>query len=175
MVGRTSKRQGRDLRQGRQAASIPNSYIITGAEDMSEVHEVSATWRGGMHFEGSPGDEITVQLDAAEEFGGQGKGTRPQKLMLVSLAGCTGMDVISILRKKQQTVTGFEVRVRAERADEHPRVYTHIWLTYVVKGKNVDPAAVKRAIELSITKYCPVANLIQKVVPIETEYQIVEE
>jgi putative redox protein len=142
---------------------------------MSEVHEASVTWLGEMHFEGSPGDEFTVQLDAAEEFGGQGKGTRPQKLMLVSLAGCTGMDVISILRKKQQAVKGLEVRVRAERADEHPRVYTRIWLTYVVRGEAVDPAAVNRAIDLSITKYCPVANLIKQVVPIETEYQIIEE
>ncbi|HEC21925.1 MAG TPA: OsmC family peroxiredoxin [Chloroflexi bacterium] len=141
---------------------------------MSELHTAQVVLQEGMHFEGYPDEETVIHLDAAEQFGGQGKGTRPQKLLLVSLAGCTAMDVISILRKKRQEVSGLEVRVRAERADEHPKVYTHIWLTYVVTGKNVDPAAVERSIELSMTRYCPVAGLLRDVVPIETEYEIIE-
>jgi putative redox protein len=137
------------------------------------IHEANVILRDGMHFEGFA-DDFAMPLDANEDVGGQGKGARPQKLLLVSLAGCSGMDAISILRKKRQEVSGLEVRVRAERAEEHPRVYTHIWLTFVVTGKGVDPAAVERAIELSMTKYCPVAGLIQSVVPIETSYEIVE-
>lgn len=141
---------------------------------MSETHQAYVIMRGGMHFEGFADDEFAIQLDAKEEFGGQGKGSSPVKLVLVSLAGCTAMDVISILRKKRQQVSGLEVRVRAERADEHPKVYTQIWLTYVITGQGVEPNAVERAIELSMTRYCPAAGMLQKVVPIETDYEIIE-
>ena len=144
---------------------------------MGNDQEVRVVLKDGMHFAGygwPAGDEITVHMDASEQFGGQGKGVRPQPLMLVSLAGCTGMDVISILRKKRQDVTGLEVRVGADRADEHPKVYTHIRVTFVVTGTAVDPAAVERAIELSIEGYCPVAGLLKQVVPIDTDYEIVD-
>lgn len=143
---------------------------------MSASHEVRVALEGGMHFIGLGHpleDGFTVHMDTSPDFGGEHKGMRPQSLMLVSLGGCTGMDVISILRKKRQQVSGLEVIVRAERADEHPRVYTHIWLTYVVRGQDVDPAAVERAVDLSLTKYCPVAGLLRQVVPIESDYQIV--
>jgi putative redox protein len=85
-----------------------------------------------------------------------------------------GMDVISILRKKRQTVSGFEVRIQAERAPEHPRVYTHIRVLFLVTGQQVEKAALERAIELSYDKYCPIANLIKPVVQIETIYEISE-
>lgn len=144
---------------------------------MSNEHEIRVVLRDGMHFEGFAGgaadDSLAIQLDAAEDAGGQGKGVRPARLILVALGGCMGMDVISILRKKRQEVSGLEVHVRASRADEHPRVYTHIWVMFMVTGSQVDPAAVERAIELSMTKYCPTANLLKAVVPIETDYQIV--
>jgi putative redox protein len=84
------------------------------------------------------------------------------------------MDVISILRKKRQEVSGLEIKIRAEKADEHPKVYTHIWVTYIVRGNGIDPDAVARAIELSMTRYCPVAGMLKQVVPIETSYEIVE-
>jgi putative redox protein len=141
---------------------------------MTDTQEARVVLEDGMHFVGYPPQEaFTIQLDSAEEVGGRGLGARPQSLMLVSLGGCTGMDVISILRKKRQDVTGLEVRVRGERADAHPRVYTHIWVTFVVSGHSIDSAAVERAIELSMTKYCPVAGLLKDVVPIETAYEIV--
>lgn len=143
---------------------------------MGETQEVRVTLKDGMHFVGMPHpphDDFLVPLDSAEDFGGQGKGARPQSLLLVSLAGCTGMDVISILRKKRQEVTAFEIAVRGVKADEHPKVYTHIWVTYRVTGRDVDPAAVERAIELSLTRYCPVAGLLRQVVPIETAYEII--
>ena len=141
---------------------------------MSDIHTASVILLDGMHFEGSPDDKFTIQLDSKRQFGGQGLGSSPQTLMLVSLAGCTAMDVVSILRKKRQQLTGLEVRVKAERADEHPKVYTHIWVTYLVTGQEIDPAAVTRAIELSMTKYCPVAGLLKQVVPIETDFEIAE-
>ncbi len=142
----------------------------------SDNHEITIKLVGGMHFEGKaypPGESPEIHMDATGSVGGQGEGARPQSLMLVSLAGCTGMDVISILRKKRQDVTGFEVTVRAETADEHPKVYTHIWVTYTVTGHDIDPAAVERSIELSMGKYCPVAGMLRQIVPIETDYEIV--
>ncbi|GAB4479679.1 MAG: OsmC family protein [Anaerolineae bacterium] len=131
-------------------------------------------WQDGMVFEGYIEGEHVVSLDAEEEFGGQGRGTRPKALLLTSLAGCTAMDVISILRKKRQEIVDLKVEVTGTAAEEHPKVYTHIQVTYLVTGRNVDPAAVERAIELSMTRYCPVANLLKHVVPIETSYQIIE-
>ena len=71
-------------------------------------------------------------------------------------------------------MTGFEVSVKADRAENHPRVFTHIWVTYTITGRNIDPKAVERSIELSMTKYCPVAALLSQVVPIETDYRIIE-
>jgi putative redox protein len=145
---------------------------------MSNEHEAIVILRDGMHFEGFAGgeaeDSFIIQLDAAEGAGGQGKGVRPAKLILVGLGGCMGMDVISILRKKRQQVSSLEVRVRASRAEEHPTVYTHIWVTFLVTGTQIDPTAIERAIELSMTKYCPTAYLLKPVVPIETDYQIIE-
>ncbi len=145
---------------------------------MSDEHEARVVLRDGMYFEGFAGDEtkdsFAIQLDAAEDVGGQGKGVRPARLILVALAGCMGMDVISILRKKRQEVSGLEVLVRANRAEEHPTVYTHIWVKFLITGNRLDPTAVDRAIELSMTKYCPAANLLKPVVPIETDYQIIE-
>jgi putative redox protein len=141
-------------------------------------HEVRITWQDGMHFVGVTNDpraeEFAMQFDADPEFGGQGKGMRPAKMLLTSLAGCMGMDVISILRKKQQKLAGFEVHVRANRAAEHPMIYTHIWVSFVVTGSAIDPSAVARAVELSYTKYCPIANLIKPVVPVETQFEIIE-
>lgn len=145
---------------------------------MTDNHEARVILRDGMHFEGSTDsmaeDAYAIQLDASEAAGGQGKGVRPARLILVALAGCMGMDVMSILRKKRQEVNGLDIRVRAERASEHPKVYTHIWVTFIVSGSQVEPAAVERAIELSMTKYCPTANLLKPTVPIETDYKIVD-
>ncbi len=143
---------------------------------MSDNHEITIKLVDGMHFEGKaypPEESPDIHMDATGTVGGQGEGARPQSLMLVSLAGCTGMDVISILRKKRQNVTDFEVTVRGEKAEEHPKVYTHIRVTYTVTGHDVDPAAVERSIELSMTKYCPVAGMLKQVVPIETDYEII--
>ena len=102
-------------------------------------------------------------------------GPRPMDLLLIGLAGCTSMDVISILQKKRQSFTDLQVKVTAERAEEHPKVYTQIHLEYIVQGKGVDPKAVERAIELSQTKYCPASAMLEKAAQITTSYRIVEE
>ena len=95
--------------------------------------------------------------------------------MVLSLAGCTAMDVISILHKKQQAVTSFIVTIHAERAAEHPKVFTYLSILYHLTGRNLDEDALRRALELSATKYCPAQAMLGKVVPIELKYIIEEE
>jgi putative redox protein len=142
----------------------------------TETYDARVVLKDGMHFEATTrrGGEHRIALDTSPDVGGRGLGTRPYDLILVSLCGCMAMDVISILRKKQQPVSGLEVLARAERAAEHPRVFTHIWLTFVVTGQGVAPEAVERSIELAYDKYCPAAAMLKPVVPIETEYRIEE-
>jgi putative redox protein len=118
---------------------------------------VDATWTAGLQFVGhAEGSGAAIVLDGSAEYGGIGSGMQPIEALLVSLVGCTGMDVISVLRKKRQRVTSFQVRASGTRADEHPKRYTHIDLEFVVRGHEVSEAAVSRAIELSQTKYCGV-------------------
>ena len=139
--------------------------------------EAKVTWVGpGLRLVGEASSGPAIVLDhvlPGEE--GRETGPRPLELLLIGLAGCSGMDVVSILQKKRQPFTGLQVKVTAERADEHPRVYTHIHLEYVVTGQGVEPQAVERAIELSQSKYCPAAAMLSKAVEITTSYQIVQE
>ena len=130
-------------------------------------------WKGGLAFDGSSDAGFTVRLDSPQAQGGP-TGSSPMELVLIGLAGCTAMDVISILEKKRQNVTGFEVRASGLRADEHPRVYTDITLEYVVRGHGVDPKAVERAIELSEGKYCSVSGMLSKTAKITTTYRVEE-
>jgi putative redox protein len=94
------------------------------------------------------------------------------ELVLIGLAGCTAYDVVQILDKKRQPVTGLEVKAAAERAEEPPRVYTQIRVEYVVRGHGVNPKAVEDAIRLSTEKYCSVSNMLDKTAQISTEYRI---
>jgi putative redox protein len=135
----------------------------------------SAKWLHGMSFVGSADSGFEAPLGAESAVGGADDGFRPIELLLVGLAGCTGMDVISILRKKRQEVTGFEVKIHADRAAEHPRVFTNIMIEYVFRGRKLDAAAVERAIELSETKYCPAQSMLIKAASIQHTYTIVEE
>jgi len=136
------------------------------------VMNAVVNWREGMSFTGGADSGFTVSLGADPAVGGADDGFRPLELMLVSLAGCTAMDVISILRKKQQPVSGFNVKVRAERAEEHPKVFTRITILYHLTGRDLDEAALRRAIELTATKYCPAQAMLGRVAPMELKYQI---
>src|SRR5215471_1602101 len=109
---------------------------------MAEVMTARAILQTGVRFEAEAGSGHHITLDAAEHGGGQNAGFRPMELLLVGLAGCTGMDVISILRKKRQNVTGYEVRVRGVRAEEHPMVFVEITAEHVVTGRAIQPEAV---------------------------------
>lgn len=138
------------------------------------LETASATLVDGMHFAGTIG-EFHIDVDATRESGGVGAGPQPMRLVLLGLASCTGMDVAAILRKKQQKLTGLTVAVQASRADEHPRVYTQINIIYRLRGKQLDPAAVERAILLSETRYCPVIAMLGQAAQISSLYEIEEE
>jgi putative redox protein len=136
--------------------------------------DAKVIWQQGLTFTGTADSGFSVPLGADPGVGGAGDGFRPLELMAVSLAGCTAMDVISILKKKRQDVTAFEVSVHAERAQEHPRVFTQIKVEYLVTGHHVEQAAVERAMELSKTTYCPAQAMLARVAEIELSYQIIE-
>lgn len=127
-----------------------------------------------MAFDGTAERELVIPLDGALEEGGQNAGFRPMELILMGLASCTAMDVISILKKKQQRVKKFEVKVHGDRAETHPKIFTHIVIEYLLTGEHIDPPAVERAIKLSSTKYCPAQAMLIKEIPVETKYTIFE-
>jgi putative redox protein len=132
----------------------------------------NAKWNGRMSFTGVANSGFPVDMDTDVTFGGENSAIRPIELLALGLAGCTGMDVMSILQKKRQEVSSFEVKVDAARAKEHPKVFTGAVIRYVVSGKDIDASAVVRAIELSATKYCPAQIMFEKVFPIELRYEI---
>ena len=136
--------------------------------------DAHVVWQRGLSFTGTANSGFSVPLGGKSTAGGDSDGFRPMELLAISLAGCTAMDVISILQKKKQVVSGFEVRVYTKRAHEYPKVYTHTRVEYLIEGKKVDPVAVERAIELSFTKYCPVQAMLAESVEIEHSYQITE-
>jgi putative redox protein len=136
--------------------------------------DANVVWKQGLSFTGTSDSGFTLPIGTDPETGGADDGFRPLELMAISLAGCTAMDVVSILKKKQQALTAFDVKVHADRQQEHPKVFTHTIITYCVTGHNVDEKAVRRSIELSATKYCPAQAMLNKVIPIELCYEIFE-
>lgn len=142
---------------------------------MAQKRKARLVWRDEMIFTGYSQNEYALPLDAAPGHGGHEAGIRPMDLMLMSLAGCTAMDVMSILRKKRQEITGLEIAVEGMRRDEHPRTYEEIWVRFTVKGPDVDPAAVERAIELSREKYCAAAATLRHTATLHYDFDIVED
>jgi len=136
--------------------------------------EAKLTWKEKMIFVGVADSGHEVRVDSDAGVGGDDTAARPMELIALGLAGCTAMDVISILRKKQQKVASFDVNVSADRAAEHPKVFTKAIINYVVKGEGLDEAALVRAIELSALKYCPAQAMLGKAFPMELRYQIYE-
>lgn len=136
--------------------------------------DAKVTWKSGLSFTGTADSGFDVPLGVPADHGGEDDGTSPMELVLIALGGCTGMDVISILKKKQQDVTRFEIALHGDRATDHPKVYTDITIEYIVTGHNIDPEAVKRAVELSEGKYCSVNGMLKKSVNVQTKCTVKE-
>jgi putative redox protein len=134
--------------------------------------DAKVVWKKRMSFEGSSDSGFTVPLGTTPDVGGDDDGLRPLELLAIGLAGCTAMDVISILAKKRQEVTSFEVKVHADRQEEHPKVFNHLTIEYVLGGKDLSREAVERAVQLSAEKYCPAQAMFAKIVPIDLKITI---
>ncbi len=130
----------------------------------------------GMTFRGTSGSGHTTSMDAEPGAGGREQGARPMEVVLLAFGGCTGMDVISILRKMRQDVESYEVRLVGDRTEEQPTVFTDITVEHVVRGGNLNVANVRRAIELSATRYCPVSAMLRKGgANITDRYRVIDE
>ena len=131
-------------------------------------------WKGRLTFTGTADSGFEVPLGSYPEVGGDDDGFRPMELIAVGLAGCTAMDVISILKKKRQEVLDFQVKVDTARADQHPKVFTEAIIEYHLAGKDISESAVTRALELSAESYCPAQAMLGKIIPLGLKYFIYE-
>jgi putative redox protein len=140
--------------------------------------DCTVRWMGsdaGMSFVAETGSGHAVVMDGAPEAGGRNLGPRPMEMLLAGTGGCSAFDVVMILKKGRQAVTGCDVTLSAERAETDPKVFTQIHLHYRVKGRQLKPETVLRAIELSKEKYCSASIMIAKTAEITFDYEIIEE
>ena len=131
------------------------------------------TWLNGRVFVGESGSGHSVIMDGAPESGGRNTGFRPMEMMLLGLGGCTAFDVVMILEKSREKVTGCEVSLEGERASEDPKIFTAVKIVYRLKGEDLKPVAVERAITLSEEKYCSATKMFEKTATITHEWHIV--
>lgn len=137
--------------------------------------KAKVTWINGRAFLGESGSGHAVVMDGASEAGGRNIGVRPMEMMLLGLGGCTAFDVVMILEKAREKITGCEVALEAERASEDPKVFTAVKFIYTFTGKNLKPAIVERAINLSAEKYCSASKMFEKTAKLTHEWHIVED
>jgi len=146
--------------------------VVTRAErELIMTVEARVTWVESERFVGQASSGHGIVIDGSTPR----LGSSPMELVLLGLIGCSAMDVVDILEKKKQAVSGFQVTARAERAADHPRVYTAIDVEFVVHGQAIKAKAVEDAIQLSIGKYCSVAGMLNKTAKISTTYRIEEQ
>lgn len=129
----------------------------------------------GMQFVGAADSGHAIVMDSNTEAGGDNTGLRPMELLLIGIGGCSGMDIVSVLKKKKENLTGFEINVIGKKADEHPKKYTDINIEFILKGKNLSDDAVKKAVELSMGKYCSVKATLEGTAKVNYSYKIIEE
>jgi putative redox protein len=141
---------------------------------MAEKMTATVRLENGMRFDAEAGSGHHLTLDAVEDSGGHNEGFRPMELLLVGLAGCTGMDVISILHKKRQDVTAYEIQVEGIRAESHPMVFVEITVEHIITGHQLQPEAVARAIQLSEERYCGAGAMLGKVARLTHTFRILD-
>jgi putative redox protein len=137
--------------------------------------DVTLDWKNNMSFQGVAGSGFAQSLDTDESVGGENSAARPMEFIAIGLAGCTAMDVISILRKKKQDVLDFQIKLHADSAAEHPKVFTGAVIEYIVTGRQISEVAVLRAIELSAGKYCPAQAMLSQAFPMRLIYKILDQ
>jgi putative redox protein len=137
--------------------------------------EAKLKWTGGIKFEGTSAFGHPIVTDSAKKSGGGESGYKPTELVLFGLAGCTGVDVVKILEKMRQKLTGLEVQVQGFQPDEYPKPYNKIEVKYIFRGTGLDKKKVEKAIDLSENKYCMVSLSLKGVARITSSYEIIEE
>ncbi len=135
---------------------------------------ISVNWVDGMLMVGKSHSGHSITMDGPPEIGGDNLGVRPMEMLLMGVAGCTMIDVVTTLKKMRQELTNCETKLSAERADEHPKVFTDIHIQFIVKGQDLDPKKVEKAITLSAEKYCSASIMLGKTASITHDFEIVE-
>ena len=151
-----------------------SGYEPRHKQGVSEM-KARVQWLDGRAFVGESGSGHAVVMDGAPESGGRNIGVRPMEMLLLGMGGCTAFDVVMILERMRETVTGCDVSLEAERAAEDPKVFTHVKLVYKITGKKLKPANVERAVNMSAEKYCSASIMIGKTATIEHVIEIVDE
>lgn len=136
--------------------------------------EGELVWKGNMLFEGRANTGHPILFDAHPASGGNDVAATPMEHMLLAVAACTAIDVVAILNKMKQPLTEYRVSIRAERAPEHPRRFTKVIITHHLKGDNLDPSAVERAVKLSDEKYCSASATLRLPTEVASEFVIEE-
>lgn len=130
---------------------------------------VKTFWRGSMQFESSNPSGETLWINAGPENGGEGNGLRPKALMLSALAGCSGLDVASLIQKMKLEISDFHIDAKANLTDEHPKIYDAVQLEYHFYGSNLDEAKLKKTVDLSVEKYCGVMEMFRKFATVDVK------
>ena len=135
---------------------------------------ISVNWVDGMLMVGKSHSGHSITMDGPPEIGGDNLGVRPMEMLLLGVAGCTMIDVVTTLKKMRQELTHCETKVNAERADDHPKVFTDIHIQFFVKGNDLDSKKVEKAITLSAEKYCSASIMLGKTASISHDFEILE-
>ena len=139
---------------------------------MSTTAKIS--WVEGALFVAEAGSGHTITMDGSPDVGGRNLASRPMEVVLMGMGGCTAIDVVSMLKKQRQDIEGVEVAMIAERADDHPKVFTSVKLVYTVRGRKLNRALIERAVSLSDEKYCSATAMVRKSAEITHEVVLVE-
>ena len=135
---------------------------------------LSVNWVDGMLMVGKSHSGHSITMDGPIEIGGENLGVRPMEMLLLGVAGCTMIDVVTTLKKMRQDLSHCETRISAERANEHPKVFTDIHIKFIVKGKDLDSKKVDKAITLSAEKYCSASIMLGKTANITHDFEVLE-
>ena len=135
---------------------------------------ISVEWIDGMLMVGKSDSGHAIVMDGPPEIGGENLGVRPMEMLLLGMTGCTVIDVISTLKKMREDIVDCQTQVSADRSEEYPKVFTNIHVHFVLRGKQLNPLKVDKAIKLSAEKYCSASIMIGKTAIITHDYEIIE-
>jgi len=135
---------------------------------------ISVNWIDGLLMVGKSDSGHTITMDGPPESGGENLGVRPMEMLLLGVAGCTMIDVVTTLKKMRQDLSHLETKINAERATDHPKVFTDIHIQFILKGQNLDEKKVDKAITLSAEKYCSASIMLGETATITHDFEVVE-